>query len=209
MTATISPNTDTALSTVDKFIQHIQTDFLDVVTNHDKIKETFPLIFKKNAKHLMDKYVGYTDFAPFFLNLDHDCKADLLAYLGIDGAKDYPAIDEKHIQRLEAQHPDIVAYGKKDAMYYWRQFLILDGTLNHYQLYPMVINILQKTLLFFNNHEIVKKVDGFNHEDFKEYLFTYAGDTFGNYTNWTAFWKGLNEDTKKALLHHILHVYKG
>ena len=209
MTATIAPNTDTALLTVDIFIQSVQTKFLGVITNNDKIKEMFPLIFKKNAKHLMDKYVGYTDFAPFFLNLDNDCKADLLAYLGIKGAKDYPIIDEKHIQRLEAQHPDIVAYGKKDALYYWRQFLILDGTLNHNQLYPMVINVLQKTLLFFNNHGIVKNVDGFDNEDFKEYLLTYSGNTFGNYTNWTAFWKGLNEDTKKELLHHILHVYRG
>lgn len=209
MPGTIAPDTETVLSTVNNFIQSIQTEFLGVITNKDKIKEIFPFIFKKNAKHLMDKYVGYTDFAPFFLNLDNDCKADLLTYLGIKGAKDYPIIDEKHIQRLEAQYPDIVAYGKKTALYYWRQFLSLDGTLNRYQLYPMVINVLHKTLLFFNNHGIVKNVDEFSNEDFNEYLLTYSGNTFGNYTNWTAFWKGLNDDTKKALLHHILHVYRG
>jgi hypothetical protein len=209
MTAAIAPNTDTALPVVDSFILNIQIKFLGVITNRDKIKEMFPLIFKKNAKHLMDKYVGYTDFAPFFLNLDNDCKADLLAYLGIEGAKDYPKIDKKYIQKLEAKHPDIVAYGSKVALYYWRQFLSFDGTLNHYQLYPMILNVLQKTLLFFNNRGIVKNVDGFKNENFNEYLQTYSGDTFGNYTNWTAFWKGLNEDTKKALLHHILHVYQG
>ncbi len=121
MTATIAfdaPNTNTALSTVNKFIQNVQTKFLGVIVNKDKIQEMFPLIFKKNAKHLMDKYVGYRDFAPFFLNLDNDCKADLLAYLGIEGAKDYPIIEETHIQKLEAKHPAITAYGKKVAMYY-------------------------------------------------------------------------------------------
>ena len=122
MTATVVPNTDKAFKTVEDFIQNIQTHFLDVVTSNYKIKGIFPLIFNKSAKHLMDKYVGYSDFAPFFLNLDNDCKADLLAYLGIEGAKDYPTIDEKYIQKLEAKHPDIVAYGKKAAMYYWRQF---------------------------------------------------------------------------------------
>ena len=209
MTATIVPNTDTAFKTVEDFIQNIQIHFLDVVTNNDKIKEIFPLIFNRNAKHLMDKYVGYSDFAPFFLNLDNDCKADLLTYLGIEGAKDYPIIEEKYIQKLEAKHPDIVAYGKKVAMYYWRQLLSFDSTLNQYQLYPMVLIVLQRTLLFFNNRGIVKNVDGFNHEDFNEYLRTYEGETFGNYTNWTAFWQGLKEDKKKELLHHILHVYRG
>ncbi len=73
----------------------------------------------------------------------------------------------------------------------------------------MVLVMLQKILLFFNNRGIVKNVDGFVNEDFNEYLLTYQGDTFGNYTNWTAFWQGLNENTQKALLHHILHVYRG
>ena len=35
------------------------------------------------------------------------------------------------------------------------------------------------------------------------------GAIFGNHSNWTDCWKGLNEYTKKALLHHILHVYQG
>jgi hypothetical protein len=209
MTATTTPNTDTALITVEYFIQHIQVQFLDELTDKAKIKALFPLIFKRNASHLMDKYADAIDFAPFFLNMDNDRQADLLTYLGIKGAKDYPEIEEKHILQLEAKHPDIVAYGKKAALYYWRMFLYYDRTLTKNQLYPMVLNVLQKTLLFFNNRGINKNVDGFENEDFNKYLQTYQGETFGNYTNWTAFWKGLNEETKKELLHHILHVYRG
>ena len=205
MTAIIVPNTDTAFKTVEDFIQNIQIHFLNVVTSKDKIKEVFPLIFNKSAKHLMDKYVGYSDFAPFFLNLDNDCKADLLAYLGIEGAKDYPTIDEKYIQKLEAKHPDIVAYGKKAAMYYWRQFLSFGNTLNQYQLYSMVLIVLQRTLLFFNNRGIVENVDGFNHEDFNEYLRTYEGVFCANSCKMLR----AKDNLKSILLHgHIKYLHK-
>lgn len=150
------------------------------------IKRHLQWIFDERANDLSDKYT-FDDFGGFFLNLDTKNQNKLLYDFGFDeNFLRLPEIEKwKDLGIVAGMNDWEDGYNIEDVR--------MMGTtwFNEWDIYPHALVWIRRFMLYACNNGIQDK--------------EYAGEIFGNYTNWAAYYLQLHLDKRKEFTTSLIN----